>query len=117
MFSISMSDGESSRPKRLKATAQDGLLAIHPGSQVRLVNLPAHPGLEGVLATVLSIEDDSFLNVEINKTKVVKTVCRYQIFSRNSHLDQTRQGPTDLGRMYSGAARSGVSVQAQRPDW
>jgi hypothetical protein len=68
-----MSDGESNRPKRHKSN-HDGALAIQPGSQVRLVNLPAHPGLEGVLATVVSIEEDNYLQVEIKNTKVLKQV-------------------------------------------
>jgi len=67
-----MSENENF-PKRLKIS--ENFPAIQPGSQVRLVNLPAHPGLEGVVAKVLSFEDDNFVEVEIRKTKIVKRVC------------------------------------------
>lgn len=69
---------ESSKRQRTSNIGEGGHSVpppIHPGSQVRLVNLPAHPGLEGVIATVVSVEEDNFLQVEICKTRVQKRVC------------------------------------------
>ena len=66
-----MSENENF-PKRIKTS--ENFPAIQPGSQVRLVNLPAHPGLEGVVATVLSVEEDNFLQVEVRRTKITKKV-------------------------------------------
>ena len=63
--------------------AADSYPSIQPGSNVRLVNLPAHPGLEGVVATVMSIEEDNFVQVEVRKTKVIKKV--RSIFSSVLH--------------------------------
>ncbi len=67
-----MSTENENHPKRIKTV--DNFPAIQPGTQVRLVNLPAHPGLEGVVATVLSIDEDNFVEVEIRKTSIVKKV-------------------------------------------
>jgi hypothetical protein len=44
------------------------------GDQVRLVNLPAFPGLEGLIATVVGVSSDN-VDVRLHKTGVTKRVC------------------------------------------
>ena len=54
----------------------DGPIRVQPGTQVRLVDLPAHPGLEGRMATVVSVDENrEFVDVLITSTKVNKRVC------------------------------------------
>ena len=68
----------SSEAKRFKSGPASSEAAVLPdelavGDEVRLVNLPAFPGLEGLLATVVSIDDDN-VDVELKKNGVVKRV-------------------------------------------
>lgn len=43
------------------------------GDQVRLVNLPAFPGLEGLIATVVGVYAEN-VDVKLHKTGVTKRV-------------------------------------------
>ncbi len=74
-----MDSGGNLPPKRFKteSSSLESFPNILPGSQVRLVNLPAHPGLEGVVATVINIDEENFVEVEIRKTKLIKKVCLF----------------------------------------
>jgi len=78
-FRIVMDSGGNLPPKRFKteSSSLESFPNILPGSQVRLVNLPAHPGLEGVEATVINIDEENFVEVEIRKTKLIKKVCLF----------------------------------------
>lgn len=44
------------------------------GDKVRLINLPAHPGLEGQTGTVRSACEE-IVDVELDLNRVVKRVC------------------------------------------
>ena len=54
-----------------KRKREDNIVEI--GDEVRLVNLPAYPGLEGLTGRVVSISDS--VDVELHKTGAVKRVC------------------------------------------
>jgi hypothetical protein len=55
--------------KRLKS--DDSRLAI--GDEVRIINLPAYPGLEGLTGQIVGLDDKTFsVDVELKKNKVVK---------------------------------------------
>lgn len=51
---------------------------ITPLDKVRIVNLPSHPGLEGLVGTVVSVDaDDLSAGVELDSTGVIKKVRHY----------------------------------------
>lgn len=60
---------ESKRPRH--GTSED---RVGEGDEVRLVNLPAFPGLEGLIATVVGVSSDN-VDVKLHKTGVTKRVC------------------------------------------
>ena len=46
------------------------------GDEVRLINLPAYPGLEGLTGKIVGLDDESMLvDVELYKNKAIKRVC------------------------------------------
>jgi hypothetical protein len=69
-------DGKRKRPDEPNSGAlfSGGLFSI--GDNVRLVNLPAHPGLEGLIATVVGADptDQLRLHVRLHKNGVIKRV-------------------------------------------
>ncbi len=48
---------------------------VEIGDEVRLVNLPAYPGLEGLTGRVVSVSDS--VDVELHKTGAIKRVCHF----------------------------------------
>ena len=49
--------------------------AINVGDTVRLVNLPAFPGLEGLVADIVQIYNGTDVDVKLRKNNVIKRVC------------------------------------------
>ena len=53
------------------------------GEQVRLVDLPAHPGLEGQLGEIVNlVEDTGDVDIKLKINNVIKRV-RYFFFRKN----------------------------------
>lgn len=63
---------DSPTSKRRRTIEED----IVPGDQVRIVNLPSHPGLEGLTGTVVStiVGENGVADVKLDKNQVVKRV-------------------------------------------
>jgi hypothetical protein len=59
----------------LESSTQENVVdnTFAPGDQVRLVNLPAYPGLEGLGATVTAVDESrGYIDVELKKTGATK---------------------------------------------
>jgi len=68
---------ESKRPRldedKTSALLEGGSFSI--GDHVRLINLPGHPGLEGLIATIVGADpDQKRLHVKLHKNDVIKRV-------------------------------------------
>lgn len=75
---ISILDSMEPDHKRARVSENVSSRQFEIGDEVRLVNLPAYPGLEGLTGVVLSLDDkSSTVDVELHKTKVVKRVCHF----------------------------------------
>jgi hypothetical protein len=76
---LSEMDSKRQRVETTNATelVSGGLFSI--GDHVRLINLPAHPGLEGLIATVVGVDpnDPLRLHVRLHKNDVVKRVINF----------------------------------------
>ena len=60
----------------LDAVSTGGSFCI--GDNVRLINLPAYPGLEGLIATVVGSDpDQQRMHVKLHKNGVIKRVSLY----------------------------------------
>ena len=62
--------------KRSRDSApNNGPSTLTTGTQVRFVDLPAYPGLEGQLGEVVNIFDERDVDVRLRVNGVVKRVC------------------------------------------
>jgi hypothetical protein len=73
----------------MKRTRESSAQGLTRGTQVRLVDLPAYPGLEGQLGEVVNL-DDKDVDVRLLVNGVVKRVC-FLLTSLNIPLGTTRQ--------------------------
>lgn len=76
--------------KKARVSETETTRQFEIGDEVRLVNLPAYPGLEGLTGVVVSLDDKSAtVDVELKKNKVVKRVCLFN-FLFNLFIGETR---------------------------
>lgn len=104
--------------KKMRSSADDHFdHKVNVGDEVRIINLPAYPGLEGLTGTVVGLDDKSqTLDVELLKNKAIKRVCLHtqNIFvSSPFFLAKTRKSSQALHWSNCRASRSCVCIQTE----
>ena len=86
------------------------------GDQVRLVNLPSFPSLEGLIATVIGADDDlQRIHVKLNASGAVKRVSPNPPFhTAHAFLGQNKQSRTPTNRCDCALARPSFRFVSQR---
>jgi hypothetical protein len=88
---------------------------IQIGDEVRLVNLPAYPGLEGLTGKIVGLDEKSMsVDVELYKNKAIKRVWFRAKNFPYYFLAQTRKSQEALHRSAGRVTRPRWCIQTER---